>query len=156
MDWDAADSSLQVDRDVGEVPWAIPGYKAGMAVLDNFCTKRLRDFHSGRNDPNLNALSNLSPWFHFGMQVQYICRGTLPQREEGVEGRGSGGEREWRGEGVEGRGRGEGVEGRGSGGEREWRGEGVEGRGRGEEREGRERGEGKMGGRGSGEREGRG
>ena len=66
VDWMAADSSLQVDRTVGEVPWAVPGFKAGMAVLEEFCTSRLRNFHSGRNDPNLSALSNLSPWFHFG------------------------------------------------------------------------------------------
>lgn len=66
VDWAAADASLQVDRTVEEVSWAIPGYKGGMAVLEDFCTRRLKDFHSGRNNPNLSALSNLSPWFHFG------------------------------------------------------------------------------------------
>ena len=60
---------------MGEVPWAMPGYKAGMAVLEEFCTSRLRNFHSGRNDPNLSALSNLSPWFHFGMWC-LICGGS--------------------------------------------------------------------------------
>ena len=81
VDWTAADSSLQVDRTVGEVPWATPGYKAGMTVLEEFCTTRLRDFHSGRNDPNLNALSNLSPWFHFGK-----CCGYLYLEREGDDG----------------------------------------------------------------------
>jgi len=35
-------------------------------MVHEFGKQRLRRFGSDRNDPNANALSNLSPWFHFG------------------------------------------------------------------------------------------
>ncbi|NWQ94944.1 PHR lyase, partial [Burhinus bistriatus] len=64
--WEACFSSLQVDRTVKEVEWATPGTAAGLAVLQSFIAERLKSFGSHRNDPNKAALSNLSPWFHFG------------------------------------------------------------------------------------------
>ncbi|XP_021250745.1 deoxyribodipyrimidine photo-lyase-like [Numida meleagris] len=64
--WDACYSSLQVDRTVTEVTWATPGTAAGLAMLQSFIAERLKSFGSQRNDPNKAALSNLSPWFHFG------------------------------------------------------------------------------------------
>nr|XP_009680451.1 PREDICTED: deoxyribodipyrimidine photo-lyase-like isoform X1 [Struthio camelus australis] len=64
--WEACYSSLQVDRTVKEVEWATPGTAAGLAVLQSFIAERLESFGSHRNDPNKAALSNLSPWFHFG------------------------------------------------------------------------------------------
>ncbi|XP_076197260.1 deoxyribodipyrimidine photo-lyase-like isoform X2 [Aptenodytes patagonicus] len=64
--WEACYSSLQVDRTVEEVEWATPGTAAGLAVLQSFIAERLKSFGSHRNDPNKAALSNLSPWFHFG------------------------------------------------------------------------------------------
>ncbi|XP_030898891.1 deoxyribodipyrimidine photo-lyase-like [Melopsittacus undulatus] len=64
--WEACYSSLEVDRTVKEVEWATPGTAAGLAVLQSFIRERLKYFGSHRNDPNKAALSNLSPWFHFG------------------------------------------------------------------------------------------
>lgn len=55
-----------MDRSVAEVEWATPGTSAGLAVLQSFIAERLKSFSSQRNDPNKAALSNLSPWFHFG------------------------------------------------------------------------------------------
>lgn len=49
-----------------EVEWATPGTAAGLAVLQSFIAERLKNFGSHRNNPNKEALSNLSPWFHFG------------------------------------------------------------------------------------------
>ena len=51
---------------VGPVDWAKPGASAGLAMLEEFCSKRLKLFGTKRSDPAINALSNLSPWFHFG------------------------------------------------------------------------------------------
>ncbi|KAM8953084.1 deoxyribodipyrimidine photo-lyase-like [Pelodytes ibericus] len=65
-DWDKCYSSLEVDRTVKEVEWAKPGTTGGMAVLQEFLTEKLKHFNSDRNNPNRMALSNLSPWFHFG------------------------------------------------------------------------------------------
>ncbi|XP_053566261.1 deoxyribodipyrimidine photo-lyase isoform X2 [Bombina bombina] len=66
IDWEKCYDSLEVDRTVEEVEWAKPGTDAGMNVLEEFISKRLKFFNSDRNNPNLIALSNLSPWFHFG------------------------------------------------------------------------------------------
>ncbi|XP_054265708.1 deoxyribodipyrimidine photo-lyase [Macrosteles quadrilineatus] len=66
IDWEAAEETLQVDRTVGPVSTFTPGYKAAIRTLDDFCNKRIRLFGSKRNDPTINALSNLSPYFHFG------------------------------------------------------------------------------------------
>ena len=66
VDWEAAEASLEVDRNVKEVSWAMPGTAAGMAMLEEFCSKRLKNFDKQRNDPCVNGLSNLSPWLHFG------------------------------------------------------------------------------------------
>ncbi|XP_069473625.1 deoxyribodipyrimidine photo-lyase-like isoform X4 [Ambystoma mexicanum] len=90
IDWDACIANLQVDRTVGEVDWAKPGTKAGMGVLKSFIAERLKFFGTDRNNPNKNALSNLSPWFHFG-QVS-VQRAILEVRKyrsrfkESVEG----------------------------------------------------------------------
>lgn len=66
IDWSAADASLQIDRSVHEVDWATAGTAAGISMLESFCNQRLTIYSQSRNDPNQQALSNLSPWFHFG------------------------------------------------------------------------------------------
>uniref|UniRef100_W5MPU1 Deoxyribodipyrimidine photo-lyase n=1 Tax=Lepisosteus oculatus TaxID=7918 RepID=W5MPU1_LEPOC len=66
IDWEQARSSLAVDRSVKEVSWARPGAAAGLEVLESFIDHRLKDFATQRNNPNGEALSNLSPWLHFG------------------------------------------------------------------------------------------
>ncbi|WP_430734785.1 deoxyribodipyrimidine photo-lyase [Halodesulfovibrio aestuarii] len=42
------------------------GEKAALAVLDHFVNKKIHQYLH-RNDPTKNALSNLSPYLHFGM-----------------------------------------------------------------------------------------
>ncbi|KAG4067580.1 hypothetical protein HA402_005352 [Bradysia odoriphaga] len=66
IDWQTAFDSLEVDMTVDEVDWAKPGYSHGVEELEQFCNHRLKLFNEKRNDPLGNALSNLSPWFHFG------------------------------------------------------------------------------------------
>ncbi|CAM9470126.1 unnamed protein product [Heterosigma akashiwo] len=66
-DWDAVIDSLGVDRAVPEVTWLRPGAAAARATLADFCDGgRLKVFADRRNDPNAHALSNLSPYFHYG------------------------------------------------------------------------------------------
>ena len=65
-DWRKAFASLTVDTTVKEVSWAVPGSKGGLAKLEEFCSKRLKQFASNRNDPTTDNLSGLSPWLHFG------------------------------------------------------------------------------------------
>ncbi|XP_060729729.1 CPD photolyase [Tachysurus vachellii] len=66
VDWQEVMSSLEVDRSVGEVSWAAPGTTGGTAMLESFIDKRLRLFGGQRNNPNADALSQLSPWIHSG------------------------------------------------------------------------------------------
>jgi deoxyribodipyrimidine photo-lyase len=71
VDWEKAEASLEIDRCVQEVQWATPGTKAGLHTLETFLLERLPHFEAHRNNPNKNTLSNMSPWFHFGMHS--IC-----------------------------------------------------------------------------------
>jgi deoxyribodipyrimidine photo-lyase len=67
IDWSALEAGLEVDCTVGPVFWATPGTRAGLTILHEFCQKKLKIFGTKRNDPTVDALSNLSPWFHFGI-----------------------------------------------------------------------------------------
>ncbi|XP_061709361.1 deoxyribodipyrimidine photo-lyase [Cydia pomonella] len=74
IDWEQAIESREADKSVGPVDWAAPGYHAAVKMLKSFLDKRLAIFATKRNDPTLDALSNLSPWFHFGqISVQRVA-----------------------------------------------------------------------------------
>lgn len=79
MDWDGVEKSLEVDRSVGPVEWANPGTRSGLDNLNEFCLKRLRKYADQRNDPNVKALSNISPWLHFGNYVLQSWSGKWVQ-----------------------------------------------------------------------------
>ncbi|XP_033103666.1 deoxyribodipyrimidine photo-lyase-like isoform X2 [Anneissia japonica] len=81
--WDAAMDSLEVDKTVSEIDWAQPGTTAGLFALEDFFENRLRSYEVERNDPNKTALSNLSPWFHFGqISVQRAILTVQPYRRK--------------------------------------------------------------------------
>ncbi|CAK0859700.1 unnamed protein product [Prorocentrum cordatum] len=73
VDWGAAESSLEVDRTVQPVAGITPGSKAGRAKLEEFVAERLKRFDASRNDPNVDALSGLSPYLHFGQLAPQRC-----------------------------------------------------------------------------------
>ena len=72
-DWNACYKSLECDTDVKIVKWAKPGYKAGIKCLESFIQNRIKLYETDRNDPNQNALSNMSPWTHFGQVSSQRC-----------------------------------------------------------------------------------
>jgi deoxyribodipyrimidine photo-lyase len=74
IDWDNALASLQINREVPEVTWLQPGPTAALEALQTFIhSPKLKDFGDKRNDPNLDVISNLSPYIHFGqISVQKI------------------------------------------------------------------------------------
>lgn len=51
----------------------MPGSRAGLVMLEEFCSKRLNKFAASRNDPTTDSLSGLSPWLHFGELKIYTC-----------------------------------------------------------------------------------
>lgn len=66
FEWDKIIDELDVDRSVGEVDWLQPGEKAAHKTLNGFITQKLKSYDTKRNDPNNDALSNMSPYLHFG------------------------------------------------------------------------------------------
>lgn len=82
-DWKNALKNVEVNKSISEVTWAQPGYTNGILELESFVKDRLQLYHSKRNDPLANALSNLSPWFHFGMiSVQRCILEVIEYKEE--------------------------------------------------------------------------
>lgn len=64
--WEALDSSLSVDRSVGAVDWIKPGEEDAQEMLRQFLKTKLSRYNLQRNDPTLDAQSNLAPYLHFG------------------------------------------------------------------------------------------
>ncbi|QJB56904.1 deoxyribodipyrimidine photo-lyase [Pseudodesulfovibrio sp. zrk46] len=65
VDWQGVRQSMQVDRSVAPVNIR-PGEKAGRDALSDFVHNRLLGYAEKRNDPNEEATSRLSAYFHFG------------------------------------------------------------------------------------------
>lgn len=66
INWEEALDSVNPDASVGEVNWIKPGYRGATDVLEDFIKNRLKNYDEHRNNPNNPAISNLSPYFHFG------------------------------------------------------------------------------------------
>ena len=49
-----------------QVDWITPGYDAGLAAMKDFAEHRLKHYDTLRNNPTKDALSNMSPYYHFG------------------------------------------------------------------------------------------
>jgi deoxyribodipyrimidine photo-lyase len=65
-DWAQITKSIETDKTVAPVDWIHPGEKAAEAMLQDFIENRLPIYDEQRNDPTKDALSNLSPYIHFG------------------------------------------------------------------------------------------
>jgi deoxyribodipyrimidine photo-lyase len=66
INWDKVIESLKINREVKEVNWIKPGETAAANALKDFLQNKFERYADDRNDPNKNALSNLSPYLHFG------------------------------------------------------------------------------------------
>lgn len=66
VEWDKTLDDIAPDQTVGIVTSITPGEDAALCGLEDFLENRLMGYAVNRNDPNLDALSNLSAWFHFG------------------------------------------------------------------------------------------
>jgi deoxyribodipyrimidine photo-lyase len=64
--WKEIRKSVQVDTSVPSITWIKPGEKAALAVLEHFAATKLASYAAERNDPTKRALSDLSPYLHFG------------------------------------------------------------------------------------------
>jgi deoxyribodipyrimidine photo-lyase len=66
INWKSVLDYVKADPTIDKVDWIEPGYKNACGVLHSFIHKRLKLYETKRNDPTVDALSNLSPYFHFG------------------------------------------------------------------------------------------
>ncbi len=88
IDFKKAMASLNINRDVKPVNWIKPGEKEAKKTLHNFIEKKLENYSDKRNDPNSNALSNLSPYLHFGqISAQRVALEVLklPHKNENID-----------------------------------------------------------------------
>ena len=65
ISYDNIVKGLKIDFSVQEVDWLVPGEIAAKNKLD-LLRDSLAGYDESRNDPTKDALSNLSPYFHFG------------------------------------------------------------------------------------------
>lgn len=77
IDWSNVHKSLNINRDVKEVDWIIPGQSAGLKVLEVFLQNKFDQYNELRNDPTKDGQSNFSPYLHFGhLSAQRIALET--------------------------------------------------------------------------------
>jgi len=70
IDYEQIYKGLEVDKQ----GWGVhhvnsffpPGTKGGLKNLEDFVAKRIKPYGEKRNDPNVEALSNMSPWVNMG------------------------------------------------------------------------------------------
>ena len=74
-------ADLPIDHDVPPVPYA-GGARAGRRVLRRFLDERLSGYGDGRNDPDTDASSGLSPWLHFGHVGAHEVFEAVTKRED--------------------------------------------------------------------------
>jgi len=74
VEWESIRQKLHADPDLAPVDWLKPGEKAAADCLNSFMQQKLSGYTVQRNDPNANAVSNLSPYLHFGhISAQFIA-----------------------------------------------------------------------------------
>ncbi len=66
IDWEKVVASLKINKEVKEVSWVKSGESAASLLFKDFLENKFERYSEDRNDPNKNALSNLSPYLHFG------------------------------------------------------------------------------------------
>ncbi len=74
IDWGALRQSFVGISDTSPVTWLTPGNEAAKRRTKTFITDDLHTYDEKRNDPNESALSNLSPYLHFGhISAQWVA-----------------------------------------------------------------------------------
>lgn len=66
INWKNVYKILKIDESVKTVNWIKPGEKNARTQALFFINNKLKDYEQNRNNPNLEAQSNLSPYLHFG------------------------------------------------------------------------------------------
>ena len=79
INWNKVRKSLKINFNVGEVSWLKPGEDAALQALRIFLEEKLSVYNEKRNDPTECAVSNLSPYLHYGqISAQRIALEAQP------------------------------------------------------------------------------
>ncbi|HRO65228.1 MAG TPA: deoxyribodipyrimidine photo-lyase [Candidatus Dojkabacteria bacterium] len=57
---------LSINRNVGKINWLKSGERNALVNMEDFIENKLKYYSDMKNDPTKDALSNLSPYLHFG------------------------------------------------------------------------------------------
>jgi deoxyribodipyrimidine photo-lyase len=74
-------AALPIDHSVAPVPGVTGGESAAVEVLDRFLDERLAAYGEGRNSPDEDVTSALSPYLHFGHIATHRVLAALAARE---------------------------------------------------------------------------
>ncbi|MBL8014789.1 MAG: deoxyribodipyrimidine photo-lyase [Candidatus Doudnabacteria bacterium] len=86
INWEKLRADLILDETVHPVSWVVPGEAAAHEVLIDFLEKKLLHYADQRNDPSRDALSNLSPYLHFGqISAQRVALSLRNKRDVNAE-----------------------------------------------------------------------
>ena len=73
-DWKAMAENVNADRSVAPVDWLTPGTQAAKIRAQAFISSELENYSENRNDPNLQGVSHMSPYLHFGqLSAQWLA-----------------------------------------------------------------------------------
>jgi deoxyribodipyrimidine photo-lyase len=85
-DIDKAISKFNIDRSVDKVDSFHGGSKQAKRLFNDFLRNKLDNFTKFRNDPNINCVSNMSPYLHFGqISPLYIALKVLETSSDGKD-----------------------------------------------------------------------
>ncbi|MCF8240706.1 MAG: deoxyribodipyrimidine photo-lyase [Melioribacteraceae bacterium] len=65
-DWQKVYEQLRINFDVRKIDWLIPGEFQAHNQLAFFIESKIEKYNEERNDPTKDAISNMSPYLHFG------------------------------------------------------------------------------------------
>lgn len=65
--WNNIYENLKVDKSIKPTLFFKPGEKEAFNILNDFIKNKLNFYIRNKNNPNIEGLSNLSPYLHFGM-----------------------------------------------------------------------------------------
>lgn len=65
-DWKKIEALCPTEDGSSSIDWIEPGEQAASKALKKFIKERLTNYGQDRNDPMKSALSDLSPYFHYG------------------------------------------------------------------------------------------
>ena len=66
VNWQKCEAFVKASRSITAVTWAIGGTSNGLSMLEGFMNDRLDGYSTKRNLPGVEALSELSPYYHYG------------------------------------------------------------------------------------------